>query len=230
MTLVQELYRNGTPGLPTYNAILVDEGQDFDPRWWETLRQALKPDGEMMLVADKTQDIYGTASNWTEAAMRRCGFSGPWNELRGSYRLPAPVICYVRQFATSFLKGELDLPTGVQTELAIDRCNLRWVHVESRDSAEQACFDECVRMMKALPPKTAIADVTFICSSRDLGREVVVRLEDKGIRIRHTFSADDRASRRQKRALFQGDARVKATTIHSYKGGKASYLWYSSSR
>ena len=202
----------------------MDEGQDFDPRWWETLRQALKPNGEMMLVADKTQDIYGTASNWTEAAMRGCGFSGPWNELRGSCRLPTPVIRYVRQFATSFLKGELDLPTGVQTELAIDRCNLRWVHVESRESAEQACFNECVRMMKALPPNTAVADLTFICSSRDLGRGVVGRLEDKRIRIRHTFSGDNRASRRQKRALFQGDARVKATTIHSYKGWEGKLL------
>lgn len=224
VTLVQELYRNGTPDLPTYNAILVDEGQDFHPRWWETLRQALKPGGEMMLVADRTQDIYGTSSNWTEAAMRGCGFSGRWSELNESYRLPTPVIPYVRQFATTFLKGELDLPTGVQTELAIDKCNLRWVHVESRESSEQACFNECVRMMKALPPNTAVADITFICSSRDLGRSVVGRLEDKHIRIRHTFSEDDRASRRQKRALFQGDARVKATTIHSYKGWEGKLL------
>ena len=222
--LVQELYRQGTPSLPTYNAILVDEGQDFDPVWWEALRQALEPNGEMILVADKTQDIYGTASSWTDATMRGCGFTGAWSELRGSYRLPTPVIPFVRQFARDFLKGEKDLPSGVQTELGIDDCKLRWVHLENRELAAQACFDELNRMMRALPQNTAIADLTFICPSRDLGRDVVERLQTKDVRVVHTFAKDDRASQRQKRALFQGDARVKATTIHSYKGWEGKLL------
>ena len=222
--LVHRLYRDRTPDLPTYDAILVDEGQDFYPRWWETLRLALRPNGEMILVADKTQDIYERASEWTDAAMRGCGFTGPWSELRGSYRLPEPAIRLVRQFGESFLKGELDLPIGVQSELGIDQCNLRWVHVEEPELAEQACFDELIRLMRALPQDTAVADLTFICSSNDLGRGVVERLEAKRVRVRHTFDEDGRVSRRQKRALFQGDARVKATTIHSYKGWEGKLL------
>ena len=224
--LVLHLYQKGTYDLPTYNAILVDEGQDFHPRWWEVLRQALKPGGEMILVADKTQDIYGTASNWTDAAMHGCGFTGPWSELRESYRLPDPVIPFVRQFATRFLKGEVDLPIGVQTELGIDECNLRWVHVEdeNRKLVAQACFDELNRMMRVLPENTAIADLAFICSSKALGRDVVKRLEDKNIQVRDTFAKNGQESQRQKRALFQGDARVKATTIHSYKGWEGKLL------
>ena len=222
--LVHDLYENGTSDLPTYDAILVDEGQDFHPRWWETLRRALSPDGEMVLVADKTQDIYGTASVWTDSAMRGCGFVGPWSELRGSYRLPERAIQLVRQFGASFLKGELDLPVRVQSELGIDQCNLRWVHVVDPESAPQACFDELIRLMSTLPRETAVADLTFICSSNDLGRAVVERLEAKGVRVRHTFDEDGQGSARQKRALFQGDASVKATTIHSYKGWEGKLL------
>ena len=233
--LVQSLYRDGTAELPTYDAILVDEGQDFDPEWWQTLRLALNPGGEMVLVADKTQDIYGTASDWTDETMRRCNFRGPWLELSGSYRLPEPAIRLVRRFGETYLIGELDLPKVLagrqdqqrsifQTELGVDECNLRWVHVPNSESAAQACFDELNRLMGALPQEAAVADLTFICSSNELGRDVVQRLEDQGVRVRHTFDKDGPASRRQKRALFQGDARVKATTIHSYKGWEGKLL------
>ena len=36
--------------LPKYDAILVDEGQDFRLDWWQTLRKAVKPNGEMGAV------------------------------------------------------------------------------------------------------------------------------------------------------------------------------------
>jgi superfamily I DNA/RNA helicase len=46
-----------------YDAVLVDEGQDFTLEWWQLLRDHVRKDatGEMLLVADPTQDIYGTA-------------------------------------------------------------------------------------------------------------------------------------------------------------------------
>lgn len=222
--LVQSLYRTSRPLLPTYDAILVDEGQDFDPRWWQTLRHALEPGGEMMLVDDNAQDIYGTASAWTREVMRGCGFTGQWSELKDSYRLPQPVIPFVRQFGERFLKAEVYLPTDAQTEQDIDECNLRWVHVEDPDSAAQVCFNEIITLMGSLPPKTAVADLTFICSSNELGRDVVERLKHKRVRVRHTFGEDGRVSQRQKRALFQGDASVKATTIHSYKGWEGKQI------
>ena len=46
------------PGLPFYDAVLVDEGQDFLPEWWSLLRLAC-PRGEMMLVADRTRTSMG---------------------------------------------------------------------------------------------------------------------------------------------------------------------------
>ena len=42
----------------------------------------------MMLVADRAQDIYETGAFWTEEVMGGAGFSGPWNELKISYRMP----------------------------------------------------------------------------------------------------------------------------------------------
>ena len=83
---MQRLYRadDGRVNMPKYDAILVDEGQDFRPSWWQTLRLALKDGGEMVLVADKTQNIYATAAAWTEDTMANAGFKGPWAELKVS--------------------------------------------------------------------------------------------------------------------------------------------------
>ena len=224
VVLVGDLYQKRRSDLPVYDAILVDEGQDFHPRWWNVLRRALKPGEEMVLVADKTQDIYGTASSWTDAAMEGCGFTGPWSELKESYRLPAPVIPLIQEFADKFLTGEVDLPIPVQMEFDIDECRLRWVHVENEELVAQACFDELIRMMKVLPKNAAVADLTFICSTRVISREVVERLEEKHVHVRHTFADNGRTAQSQKWQLFQGAPRIKATTIHSYKGWEGKLL------
>jgi hypothetical protein len=72
------------PEATQYDAILVDEGQDYRLSWWNALRSVAKPDAELLLVADATQDVYGTASAWTDDAMRGAGFTGRWAELETS--------------------------------------------------------------------------------------------------------------------------------------------------
>ena len=57
----------------TYDAILVDEGQDFRLEWWNLLREHLTPGGEMLLVADDTQRIFNVP-RWTDAEMLGAGF------------------------------------------------------------------------------------------------------------------------------------------------------------
>lgn len=42
-----------------YDAIIVDEGQDFRPHWFRCLEAALKPDGWYYVFADSSQNIFG---------------------------------------------------------------------------------------------------------------------------------------------------------------------------
>ncbi len=48
-----------------YDAIIVDEGQDFHPLWWKTLETALAPNGagRFRVFYDNNQRIYSGASN-----------------------------------------------------------------------------------------------------------------------------------------------------------------------
>lgn len=96
-----------------YDAILVDEGQDYNPRWWNILRSLLKTEQdlkegekletEMLLVADSTQDIYGKGKKWTDDVMKNAGFSGPWATLESTYRLPPALIPMIQDFANRFI-------------------------------------------------------------------------------------------------------------------------------
>jgi hypothetical protein len=110
------------PGAAKYDAILVDEGQDLRPHWWSALRKALVPGGEMMLVADATQDVYGTAKAWTDEVMQGAGFRGGWAQLDVSYRLPPTALEMARDFAQRFLPAETaQLPEPEYPEVSLPR-------------------------------------------------------------------------------------------------------------
>jgi superfamily I DNA/RNA helicase len=185
--LVSSIIDNDTlENVKSYDAILVDEGQDFRPNWWNVLRNVCKEEGEKLLVADKTQDIYGTARAWTDEAMKGAGFSGNWSTLEVSYRLPPQLIDHAQFFAKQFLPNDLvDLPISPQLELEIYPCQLRWVQT-NEEQAVECCVQEILKM----PPLAnrdilAIPDITFLVDRKDIGLEVITTLGKK----RHKMSA-----------------------------------------
>jgi hypothetical protein len=203
-----------------YDAVLVDEGQDFLPSWWNVLRKVCRKDGEMLLVADATQDVYGTARSWTDEAMTGAGFpGGRWAELQTCYRLPPSALKVARAFASQYLpRDTVDLPNGPQGELDLYPCMLRWVQVPA-EIATQVCLEEILQMApRATHDILAITDITFLTGSQKMGAAVVKGLDSKGVNAVHTYSADKKESRRRKMGFYMGDARVKATTLHSFKG------------
>ena len=196
------------------------------PSWWSVLRKVRKVDGEMLLVADATQDIYDTAKSWTDDAMKGAGFSGPWSELETSYRLPQEALEKACEFATKFMPPELvNLPKSVQQGLAIEPCFLRWVHVNENNAA-QVCNEELLRLttVNDYNNSLSVVDSTFLCDSKQFGYDVVKKLGLNGIKTVHTFAQDPQESRRQKVGFYMGDARIKATTLHSFKGWESRAL------
>lgn len=210
-----------------YDAVLVDEAQDFLPSWWNVLRKVCKPGGEMLLVADETQDIYGTAGSWTDEAMSGAGFSGKWSELEVSYRMPEQALNEAVRFAAKYLpETKRIIPKSYRDKnmALLDSCYLRWVHCEEHDAA-QICCDEIIGVFsKSKSDALSVSDATFLCDKKGFGHRVVEILGGYGIRCVHTFDEDDRESRRQKVGFYMGDARVKATTLHSFKGWESKAL------
>jgi hypothetical protein len=184
----------------------------------------------MLLAADRSQDIYETASAWTEEAMAGAGFSGPWAELRRCYRIPGRLIPYVDRFAADFMSNStVDVPTAMldHRQLGLDEAAtaLRWVQVSDPQALVTAAAEEVPQMMKRLTQTTAVADVVVLAPTRQLGADLSAQIAQRfAIRVHHTFDADDRVARKLKLSFFKGDARVKATTLHSFKGWESRHL------
>jgi superfamily I DNA/RNA helicase len=135
---------------PAYDAILVDEGQDFSPLWWSALRNICKDGGEMLLAADVTLDVFGTATKWTDEAMHGADFRGVWSELPTSYRIPPEIFELVTEFAEKVLPEDIRLIPQApehQMELGLSPCFLKWVQVDRNNSVD-VCVNELLEIIQ----------------------------------------------------------------------------------
>lgn len=207
-----------------FDAILVDEGQDFLPEWWSALRKVLRQDGEMVLAADFGQGIYGRDNAWTENPMMGAGFAGQWAELKTSYRVPEQLRVILNSFAERFGNGEfLQLVQPAQTQM--DTCQLEWRSTASSatvNASVTAVFD-LVRRSESL--SSGASDVAVVVDNWRTGREIEASLRaTAGYRILSTLGKDADDSRERKLAFGryrERSNRISITTIHSFKGFEA---------
>ena len=199
--------------VPRYDAILVDEGQDFLPSWWDALRLVLRDQGEALLVVDLSQDVYETASSWDDATTIRAGFSGRPAELRTSYRMPIRLAELAREFAEQYLPATARvLPEpDMGQQLALD-VRLRW-----RQTGSEAVAEAAVEELLALEG-VPFADRVFVVDRVEVGQAISKMLGRQRINVIGTFHPDAEQRKRQKLYFFKGSEKVKGTTIESFKG------------
>ncbi|WP_420453173.1 NERD domain-containing protein [Ilumatobacter sp.] len=204
-----------------FDAILVDEGQDFELSWWNLLRAQLRPDGEMLLVADPTQNIFDQTP-WTEEEhMVGAGFSGPWTDLGASHRLPSDVVSVVRVFGERYVPGDIVGPTAPDAGERISSFDVptarRWQNVPSTSSLPLVA----AQMTSALVENQDDLDpseVVVLCESHDQGLRVVRQLERRGHEVNHIFASNPSEQQRRKQRFWVDAPGIKACTVHSFKG------------
>lgn len=222
MEALGSAYADGQGDLPQYDAILVDEGQDFERDWWVFLRAHLlgRQDGEMLLAADRTQNLFHRG-NWTDESITGGGFSGSWAELTGTYRMPVDLVPIVYEYARTFLSAaELDLPTVELDHPALadahEPTRRVWVNVAADDVVEAAA-DQVVKLIRdedGLSPSDIV-----LFSDHEIGLQIVEELRTRGNDAFSVFApAGTQARRRLKRAFWAGSPGIKGCTVHSFKG------------
>jgi hypothetical protein len=85
-----------------YDAIFIDEGQDYYIEWYSMLRHFLTDRDEVVVVCDKKQNIYSRKTEWLDK--RRTGVEkfGDWIELRTIVRLPERIAGITKEFSEKF--------------------------------------------------------------------------------------------------------------------------------
>ena len=201
------------------------------PGWW-ALSGTPKLDetgafgGYRGTARDVTQDLYGIAEKQTEPAWSGCGFRGPWGSLKTCYRIPLAAQEELRELCVRFMGSLESEPPEQQLEFAVmTPCELRWVHCHTANLAVAALeeIDRIVTKTNADP--VVYPDVVVLTADEQTGCEIGDLLSARGIHATDTFTRGERvASRRAKMAFHLSDARVKLTTIHSFKGMEARAL------
>lgn len=222
IALAESIYRTKRGHLKKYDAILVDEGQDFQQEWWNFLRKEVRRNdqSEMLLVADATQDIYERKSWVDEAKMTACGFKGPWTSLDGCYRMPVDLIPIVSEFAERYLDRDLDLPTVPtdHTGIASEPTIRIWRNEVGRSNRHLA--DVVLAEVTKIINEEGVhsGDCAILVNDHTLGLAVA---ENFGDDLEHIFSEDLEDRQRRKKRFWPGVAMLKGSTVHSFKGWEA---------
>ncbi|MGD7008771.1 3'-5' exonuclease [Metabacillus sp. 84] len=94
--------------LPAYDAILIDEGQDFEPEWLALASSMLNPDTQMLLlVEDRVQNIYSRKRSYVQDT--GLSFQGRSKILSINYRNTAQIV----KFAWNFYQNHSALKNKV---------------------------------------------------------------------------------------------------------------------
>jgi hypothetical protein len=228
----EAIYRTGKPGLPKYDAILVDEGQDFKLEWWNFIRNSLRKStsSELLLASDVSQDLYGRRTWTDEAVMSNAGFSGQWAQLEGSYRLPVDYVPIAIDFAEKFVGSDFDLPT-IPTDhdgKAAAPTIRHWINaVGSSDDKVALLVAEEIAKFGSIRNGPHEADVIVLTDTHSVGLTVMNQLSELGISTEHIFTERDGSERRRRKVRFwPGAPFLKGSTVYSFKGWEGRAVIY----
>lgn len=212
-----------------YQTILVDETQDYEYAWMQTIFKLLDENGEIVFFGDKDQDIYERDTFDSVP-----NIPGRWNELKGTYRLNSNIAQLARDFQIKFFDGSKGNEITPMASL-FDESTIDYIFFEMFEA------DKIVEIFKDVLKEFDIQN-DDICISSQVIRgisPVDKRLRDLGYKTLTTFEkeedyqlacekfGDDTEKinnelnpirRTAKFAFNMESGKIKLSTIHSYKG------------
>jgi hypothetical protein len=97
---------NGRSLVGPFDAILVDEGQDFDGEMLKILLNLIRPGGDLVICLDEYQDLYRRGSSWKSLGIKA---SGRTRHLKRAYRNTVEIFHFTQRFIGETRKTERQL-------------------------------------------------------------------------------------------------------------------------
>ncbi len=198
-----------------YGALMVDEGHDFQPQWYQLVVQMVDPASNSVLILyDDAQNIYGKKErrkfSWKSVGIEAAGRT---TILRLNYRNTLEVLSVARSFADNVLADSQSDEDGIpriQPESAgrrgpmptLLRCRDRWEEMRQMIAGLHEAHDH----------GHAWGEMAVLCHSTCQFPGVKAALQKAGIPCHVAETAKD------KDGLFQSGDCVRVLTMHSSKG------------
>jgi superfamily I DNA/RNA helicase len=226
----------GVPERLRFDAILIDEGQDFSVEYLEVIRRLVraKQDPEVVIAYDPAQRIYSRTPG--------ADVEGSWlassrlAKLREGVRLPSALAAAATAFAQRWQLATAPIPARPEGLLP-ESGGAWWCQADTDVEAGLAALEILARWK--LEEGFRAGRCAILVPSKQFGCALVRLLNESGISVNHVFpvrsgdglldsvmdDAGDKAdwlvSQQRKRAFSYDDSRVKVSTIHSFKGWDA---------
>lgn len=203
-----------------YDAILIDEGQDYHYEWYSMLdKYFLSNRDEVLIVCDKRQNIFERELDWLDKRVTKSGlekFKEPYIDLTVTFRLPKKVAVMSNEFSEVFeLNQELKVGKIEDNPVLLHSHHIVWLNI-NEDDWKDLIFKSFLRLKKE---GYSPSDMVILLPNHKLGKEAVQLFRNKNIEVNHVFEEDTEASYHpHKKAFWMGDSRLKMSTIHSFKG------------
>lgn len=211
-----------------FDAILIDEGQDYEWGWYNLLCKFLKERDELLLVCDKKQNIYERDLNWIDGKMKDVKFRGRWRELKTVYRLPKEIGDAVNRFSIMFkLDQSVEIERYIQLELFEYHIEPHFVWKDIQSDKWLSYIKSAYEQIKSTQLKSKKghpSDIVILLPDKYKGIKAVKYFENQGIKVDHVFEDKTKSSRHHKKSFWLGDSRLKMSTFHSFKGWEALHV------
>ena len=205
-----------------YDAILIDEGQDYHKSWYETLILFLSKNDEILFVIDEKQNIYDRDNLWVNK-MSGTKFMGRWRTLSDCFRLPFEISIKALEFSKLFLGNEGVNIAPRNNSLNIFESKLTWSNLSCDDSLDELILKQYNYYTKNLNQHPS--DIAILVPNSYLGTKYVnIFFKKIGVRSNHIFETDGKLNYNNKKSFYMGDGRLKISTIQSFKGWEIKNL------
>lgn len=211
-----------------FDAILIDEGQDFCIDWYSMLCEFLTDRDEVVVVCDKKQNIYGIELAWLDKRVgkrvdgrsRAAKFQEQWIELKKIIRLPEQVAKISQEFSEIFnLNQDIKIGSILKPDLFNQfEAHVVWWNIDEFEWLGKV--DQAFAIIKEKATHNHPSDTVILLPDTHKGFTCVQHFESKRkLSVNHVFEqGDDKKYHRHKKAFWMGDSGLKMSTIHSFKG------------
>lgn len=200
------IFREINAGNRKYDAIIVDEVQDFKVAWLDSVRNLLTENNEIVIAGDDNQDIYGRGTK--DLVKFKRGFTGPWAQIKFCYRLPPKIAEEVNRFAKIHLGQEKNIRTVRKTSELFDP-TLIWYDFFDHD------INRVIEIFNKYKNTGLIkeSNTVILVPDNKLGLRISNLFERNNIQVLEIFIE------RNKKVSFKIDnPKLKICTVHSFKG------------
>lgn len=207
-------------GYKKFDAILIDEGQDFYLEWYSMFNNHfLSTNDELLVVVDKKQNIYLRELEWFDKRTRNIElekFKADIFTLTTTFRLPVRIANMANEFSDAFdLDQELKVAKQNSEPQLIYIDHIIWIDIE-----DERLFEWIYKAFTKLKTEgESASDIVILLPNHKIGLDCVSFFEKKNMSINHIFENEyDERYHLHKKAFWMGDSRLKMSTIHSFKG------------